>query len=75
MRWGRVCGFFQTRILPYKNRIVDPVIIRDNMGQRKPIFGYFTQCCFCFSITYIKAQPLRKIAISFRTKTRNVGAL
>ena len=29
----RECGFSMTRILPYKNRIVDSVLIQENMGQ------------------------------------------
>ena len=31
-------GFSLTRIFPYEDRIYDSVIIRENMGQRKPVF-------------------------------------
>ena len=33
-------GFSQTRIFPYKDRIVDSVVIRENTGQRKPRFWH-----------------------------------
>ena len=38
-------GFSLTRIFSYKDRVVDTVLIRENTGQRKPIFclTYFTQ--------------------------------
>ena len=29
-------GFFLTFIIPYKDRIKDPVLIRENTGQKKP---------------------------------------
>ena len=34
------CGFSQTRILPYKNRIVDPVLIQENISQWIPAFSH-----------------------------------
>ena len=33
-------GFSLTRILPYKDRIYDSVLIRENMGQWKPVFSH-----------------------------------
>ena len=30
----------KTRILPYKDRIVDSALIRENTGQRKPAFSH-----------------------------------
>ena len=35
----REYGFSLTRILPYKNRIVGSVLIRENTGQWKPVFS------------------------------------
>ena len=32
--------FSLTHILPYKDRIVDFVLIRKNMGQWKPVFSH-----------------------------------
>ena len=32
------CGFLLIRIFPYKNRIYDSVLIRENTSQGKPIF-------------------------------------
>ena len=34
------CGFLRTRILLYKERIVDSVLIRENTGQWKPVFSH-----------------------------------
>ena len=31
---------FQTCILPYKGRIYDPVLLRENAGKRKPVFRH-----------------------------------
>ena len=36
----REYGFSLTRILPYKDKIVDFVLIRENKGQWKPVFSY-----------------------------------
>ena len=36
----RECGFSLTRILPYKDRIYDSVLIRENTGQWKPVFSH-----------------------------------
>ena len=37
--------FTPTRIFPYRDRIVNSVIIRENRGQRKTcVLVYFTQC-------------------------------
>ena len=33
-------GFSLARIFPYKGRIADSVLIRENKGQRKPVFWY-----------------------------------
>ena len=33
-------GFPLTRLFPYKDRIYDSVLIRRNLGQRKPVFWY-----------------------------------
>ena len=38
---SKVCQISQTRTFPYKDRIVDSVLIRENAGQRKPVFGMF----------------------------------
>ena len=35
---GPEFGFSPTRIFPYKNRIVDSVLIEENTDQRKPVF-------------------------------------
>ena len=35
-----VYGFSLTLILPYKDIIVDSVIIWENTGQQKPVFAY-----------------------------------
>ena len=32
--------FLLTRILPYKGKIYDFVLIRENTGQRKPVFSH-----------------------------------
>ena len=37
-------GFYSTRNFPYKDRIVDSDLVRENPGQRKPhILAYFAQ--------------------------------
>ena len=36
----REYGFSLARILPYKDKIVDLVLIRENMGQWKPVFSH-----------------------------------
>ena len=36
----REYGFSLTRSLPYKNRIVDSVLLQENMGQGKTIFSH-----------------------------------
>ena len=36
----RDCGFLVTRIITYKSKIVDSAFIRENMGQRKPVFSH-----------------------------------
>ena len=36
------CGFSLTRIFPYKGRIVDFVLIKENTLQRKPVFRHTT---------------------------------
>ena len=36
----RECGFSLTRILPYKDRMVDSILIRENAGQYKPVFSH-----------------------------------
>ena len=36
----REYGFSLTRILPYKDKIVDFVLMRENKGQWKPIFSH-----------------------------------
>ena len=36
----RESGFSLTRILPYKDRIGDSILIRENKGQRKPAFSH-----------------------------------
>ena len=36
----REYGFSLILILPYKDRIVDSVLIRENMGQSKPVFSH-----------------------------------
>ena len=32
--------FSLTRVFPYKDKIFDSILIRENMGQRKPMFWY-----------------------------------
>ena len=44
----REYGFSLTRILPYKDKIVDFVLIRENSGQWKPLFSYI--CLFIYFI-------------------------
>ena len=42
----REYGFSLTHILPYRDRIVDSVLIRENTGQWKPVFSHIL-CSEC----------------------------
>ena len=45
----REYGFSVTRILPYKDKIVDFVLIRENTGHSKPVFLHIL-CSEYFSV-------------------------
>ena len=40
----REYGFSVTRILPYKDKLVDFVLIRENTGHLKPAFSHILRC-------------------------------
>ena len=47
--------FSLTRILPYRDRVLDSVFIRENKGQWKPVFSHILcsekKMCYCKSVS------------------------
>ena len=48
------CGFSVTRIFLYKDKIVDFILMRENTGQRKPIFWYIIRRGFVVTLLPFK---------------------
>ena len=57
-------GFSLTFLFPYKDRIIDSVLMRENTGQGKPAFSHVLRNVLCVS----KCQTIYGFTIFFLKK-------
>lgn len=72
-----VCWFSLTRIFLYKDRLVDSVIMRENMGQRKftcfSIFGAVRKCLKKWQKTWKIWKLQLVVGLVKDTKNKNIS--